>query len=257
MFIFHEFIEFMIQNGITHIRVVPYHPASNGAAERAVRLFKESLTKQVLENNSERSLKHRIADFLLRYRSTPHGTIGLSPAELLMKRQLRIRLNLVKPDLTKVVNKKQKFQKVQFDKTRKDERMFNVGFVVKVKNTRAQSKTDKWLFRSIIDVKGPRNYVVKIGSERKLVHADHVVKVVVEASISDSQELIIFLPVSDPKNSLSTTANDSLVDNTEISVNSEQNSLFIDQDVDNVNNGNDTNEPDQILAKKKTSKDIN
>ncbi|KAK2140454.1 hypothetical protein LSH36_1348g00005 [Paralvinella palmiformis] len=87
-----------------------------------------------------------------------------------MKRQLRIRLNLVKPDLTKLVNKKQEFQKVQFDRTRKGERMFEVGDVVKVKNTRAQPKTDKWLFGSIIDVKGTRNYVVKIGSERKLVH---------------------------------------------------------------------------------------
>jgi len=110
-FIAHEFKEFMIQNVIKHIRVAPYHPASNGAAERAVRLFKESFTKQVLESNSERSLKHRIADFLLRYISTPHGTAGLNPAELLMKRQLRIKLSLVKPDLTKLVNKSKNFRK--------------------------------------------------------------------------------------------------------------------------------------------------
>jgi len=49
--------------------------------------------------------------------------------------------------------------------------MFEVGDVVKMNNTRAQLKTDKWLFGSIIEVKGPRNYAVKIGSERKLVHA--------------------------------------------------------------------------------------
>ena len=84
-FIAHEFKEFIIQNGIKHIRVAPYHPASNEAVERAVRLFKVSFTKQVLESNSERSLKYRIADFLLRCRSTHHGTT----AELLMKRQLR------------------------------------------------------------------------------------------------------------------------------------------------------------------------
>jgi len=95
--------------------------------------------------------------------------------------------------------------------------MFDVGNVVKVKNARAQSKTDKCLFGSIIDVKGPRNYVVKISSKRKLVH----VKVFEEASISDSQELIFSLPVSDSKNSLSTTVNDRLVDNTATSVNSE------------------------------------
>jgi len=145
-FIAHEFKEFMIQNGIKHIRVAQYHLPSNGAVEIAVTLFKDIFTKQVLENNSERSLKHRIADFLLRYRGTPHDTTGLSPAELLMKRQLRITLNLFKPDLTKSVNKKQEFQKVKFDRTGKGERMFDVGDVVKVKNTRAESKTDKWLF---------------------------------------------------------------------------------------------------------------
>ena len=65
---------------------------------------------------------------------------------------------------------------------------------------------------SIIGVKGPRNYVLKIGYERKLVFG--------EVSISDSQELIISLPVSDSKNSLLTTVNDSLYDNTPTSVNS-------------------------------------
>ena len=94
---------------------------------------------------------------------------------------------------------------------------------------------------------------MKISSHRRLVHADHLVKVFEEASISDSQELIISLSVIDSKNSLLTTVNDSLLDNTKINVNSEQNSLFIDQDVDNVNIGNDTNKLDRILVKKKTS----
>ena len=42
--------------------------------------------------------------------------------------------------------------------------------MLRVKKTRAHSKTDKWLFGSIIEVKRPSNYVVKIGSERTLVH---------------------------------------------------------------------------------------
>ena len=45
----HEFKEYMKQCGIHHIRSSPYHPSSNGLAERAVHTFKSSLKK--LEGN--------------------------------------------------------------------------------------------------------------------------------------------------------------------------------------------------------------
>ena len=92
-FISNEFSEFMSKNGVKHTLVPSYHPQSNGAAERSVRVIKEALVKQVLDSNRAWSLKHRLADFLLRYRTTPHSTTGISPAELLMKRRLRTRLN--------------------------------------------------------------------------------------------------------------------------------------------------------------------
>ena len=85
-FVSTEFAEFMNKNGIKHTLVPPYHPQSNGAAERSVRVVKEALLKQVLEGNKSRSMKRRLADFLLRYRTTPHSTTGAAPAELLMRR---------------------------------------------------------------------------------------------------------------------------------------------------------------------------
>ena len=39
--------------------------------------------KQVLESNRARPMEHRLADFLLRYRTTPHSTMGATTAELL------------------------------------------------------------------------------------------------------------------------------------------------------------------------------
>ena len=35
-FISGQFAEFVMMNGVNHIRVPPYHPASNGAVERCV-----------------------------------------------------------------------------------------------------------------------------------------------------------------------------------------------------------------------------
>lgn len=132
---------------------------------------------RLLRVTKGRSLKHRLADFLLRYRSTPQSTTGVSPAESLMKRQLRTRLHLLRPDLSKRVETKQEGQKVHFDRNRKPERGFEVGDVVRVLNTRAQSKVDKWLLGAVIEVKVPRNYLVKVGSGSRLVHADHLVRV--------------------------------------------------------------------------------
>ena len=83
-----EFAEFNL--------VPPYHPQSNGAAERSVRVVKEALVKQVLESNRARSMEHRLGDFLLRYRPTPQSNTGATPVELLMKRRLLTRLSLVK-----------------------------------------------------------------------------------------------------------------------------------------------------------------
>jgi len=78
-----EFQGFMKRNGIKHIKVAPNHPASNGLAERAVRIIKEGYEK--MEGGSTQTMLSR---FLLSYRTTPYSTIGVPPAELLMKWRL-------------------------------------------------------------------------------------------------------------------------------------------------------------------------
>ena len=68
-----EFSQFLKQNGVKFTRVPPYRPASNGAAERSVKTAKTVLTKQVLEAKANSlSLEHRLANFLILNRSTPH-----------------------------------------------------------------------------------------------------------------------------------------------------------------------------------------
>lgn len=90
--------------GIKHTLVPPYHPQSNGTAERSVR---EALVKQVIQGTKGMSMKHTLANFLFRYRTTQHTTTGVTPAELMVKRCLRNRLSLGKPDLERVVEGKQ------------------------------------------------------------------------------------------------------------------------------------------------------
>ena len=175
-FVSTEFAEFMNKNGIKHTLVPPYHPQSNGAAERSVRVVKEALVKQVLEGNKSRSMKHRLADFLLRYRTTPHGTTGAAPAELLMRRRLRTRLSLVKPDLAQVVESKQNKQKEYKDLKCHKERLFSENDIVRVRNTQANSNTERWILGKVVKVCGPRTYLVRTGHKTRYVHADHLIR---------------------------------------------------------------------------------
>ena len=166
----------MHQNGIKHTLTPPYHPQSNGAAERAVRIVKEALVKQVLERNKSRSIKHRLADFLIRYRTTPHSTTGAMPAELLMRRRLRTRLSLVKPNLAQTVESKQNKQKEYKDSKSCQDRLFVENDVVRVRNTQAISSTERWILGRVVKVCGPRAYLVKTGHKTRYVHVDHLIK---------------------------------------------------------------------------------
>lgn len=91
-FISAEFKQFMTGNGVKHITTAPYHPASNGLAERAVATFKAAMRKMQSEQGA---LESKIDRFLFHYRITPHTTTGESPALLLMGRLPRSRLDLL------------------------------------------------------------------------------------------------------------------------------------------------------------------
>ena len=94
-------------NNIKHITTSPYHPATNGLAERFVQTLKQSLR---VSKNEDRTLQHRVATFLINYRNARHSTTEESPAQLMIGRELRSRLHLLKPNLKDTVMKAQTAQ---------------------------------------------------------------------------------------------------------------------------------------------------
>ena len=78
-----SFEEFLSANGVQHLKSPPNHPATNGEAERFVQTFKHSLKASRIKSGT---LAAKLSQFLLKYRTIPHATTGVSPTELFLKR---------------------------------------------------------------------------------------------------------------------------------------------------------------------------
>lgn len=162
-----EFKEFMVRNGIRHVTTAPYHPSSNGLAERAVRTFKEGMKKYTLGE-----IETRLARFLFHYRTTPHSTTGRSPAELLMGRCLRSPLDLIQPDAAEKVRQKQDQQKQNYDQHTKD-RPVKLGDAVFARNFGCGPR---WLPGKVATIQGSSMVLIQLQSDGRTVrrHLDQI-----------------------------------------------------------------------------------
>ena len=75
-----------------HIKPAPYHPSTNRMAEYFVQKFKQALSALT----KKKTITKKLTNFLLAYRTTPHALNGEAPVVLLMGRNLRTRLNILK-----------------------------------------------------------------------------------------------------------------------------------------------------------------
>ena len=124
--------EFLAANGVEQIASSsPYHPASNGLAERAVQTCKAAIKKM-----KGTSLETKLQRFLLNYRTTPQGTTEVLPCQLLIGRQLKTLLDLVLPNVNKHIESVQANQK-QYHNCRFKPRSFQQGDKTLFVTTRA------------------------------------------------------------------------------------------------------------------------
>ena len=162
-FVAEEFYAFLTSNGIRHVQTAPYHPSSNGLAERAVQTVKGGVIKM----NGD--LETRLQKHLMRYRLTPQATTGCSPSELMMKRQIRSKFDQLRPDLAGKIKSKQ----AQIKKTKgQSDRRVRLHDQVSVKNF-ASGPTR--LFGSVKSEIGPTMFEVLLEDGRTVRrHLDHI-----------------------------------------------------------------------------------
>lgn len=170
-----EFKTFLSENGVRHVCSPPYHPQSNGAVERVVQSVKKGLLKARCEDEAKgrkRSLQHQIDNFLFAYRATPHTFTEKSPSEIFLRRHVRTRLSMLKPNSLKKFEEKTAHNKVKADQRRGKARMFVCGQDVYVKSVR--NEKINWWPGKVIKVISAVTYLVKVGDRVRFCHADHL-----------------------------------------------------------------------------------
>lgn len=157
-----EFYNFLMSNGIQHKKGAPYHPATNGQAERYVQTVKDKLKTISCQKNE---LRKQIAQILFAYRRAIHSTTGKSPAMMMFGRQIRNRLDLMMPNQNTKIDQKQPELHKQFES--------NDRVAV-----RDYLSNEKWKFGIVDKRMGRLHYDVKLDDGRQWKrHVDQMRKV--------------------------------------------------------------------------------
>ena len=137
--------QYMKVNNIKHHRITPLHPKANATAENFMRGLNKTLRTALIERTPWITALYQ---FLQHYRNTPHASTEISPAEVMFKRKLRLKIPSIdyKPNqhaLTNFTNQDNRIKaqmKLQVDKRYKAvDRRFSIGDYVLVQ----QRKTNK------------------------------------------------------------------------------------------------------------------
>jgi hypothetical protein len=126
-----------------------------------------------MKMSNKESLETRVFRFLFKYRTTPHSTTGIAPAEMLMSRKPGSRLDVLHPDVRQRVQNQQKKQKELHDQHAVD-RQLRPGDLV---YSREFGKQQKWCPGVINTQTEPVSYTIQLEDDREVHrHQDQVIQ---------------------------------------------------------------------------------
>ena len=178
-----QFQEFCKSNCIQHITPPPYSPASNGQAERGVRVIKDLLKKC----SSAGTLKTRLAKILLYYRSVPHSVTQVAPSVALNNRKFVTLKDRVNPNYCYV-------QKPVSDDKRLPK--FKVGDKVLALNLR---DGPKWYLSTVVQQMGINVFNVLI-HQLNVIWKRHSNQLLAVSTVDEEQSENVVFVESKPEN---------------------------------------------------------
>ena len=169
-----DFAEKMSKWGIKHVFSPPYHPASNGVAERAVQTYKDRLKKM---NVSAKPVELYIALAYIGkvYGLTPHASTDRCPFELIKQGNLPSLF----PALTSNIQKQSELTTVRHCATKlRKRRNFDEGEKVVVYDNHT-----KLSYPAVVsEILGTNNYLVNSDNGSKHVSGDNMSRVAATAT---------------------------------------------------------------------------
>lgn len=148
--------DFLRKNGVAHVTGAPYHPATNGQAERMVYELKQALAR-----STDGDVECRLSRFLLKQHTSVSTVTGRTPAMLMFGRELPTALNRLPP----------KEQEERTTPPEMDETPFRAQQDVFVRN---HLGTPAWIPGKLIDPVGCRSWNVQTASGTVRRHLDHI-----------------------------------------------------------------------------------
>nr|XP_029732055.1 uncharacterized protein K02A2.6-like [Aedes albopictus] len=171
------FVRFLEANSVRVSKSPPYHPQSNGLAERGVRTVKDVLKKYLLDDKQKSlSVGRKINRFLINYRNTPCTVTNRTPSSMVFTYTPRTLTNSINP------------RKVELESTqakpvvRVDDRInqslpeikctYRVGDKVLYRNH--FKELVRWIPVIILKKLSPLTYLISVEGNVRIVHTNQI-----------------------------------------------------------------------------------
>ena len=158
------FTNFLNKNGIKHLRSAPFHPATNGEAERFLQTFKTSMKRR---RATPHNVETEISKFLMSYRTTEHRITGNTPSYLFYGRNIRNKLDLLIPEEKEKNTVEKKVAQPEDNK-----RSFKANDLVWA---RSYNSKEKWVAAKVEERLGKIHYKVNIEGKPTKRHIDQLI----------------------------------------------------------------------------------
>ena len=163
-----EMEKFTKNNGINHIFIPAYHPASNGQVESICGKFKRAMKRMQM---TKQDLMGNLASWLLLYRNTVHPATGREPSVAMLGYRTRCAFSLLHPLSNPRQSAKSTQQEQKSINQETETRQFERGEAVMYWNEHHK----RWYRGVVAELQGSRVVVDgEHGRERK--HVDHITK---------------------------------------------------------------------------------